>query len=65
MVGHFVMIMLIQYGIEQILMQRTWHVVAFVNDFLVGCFGFNGPLRQYFSLYRAVSQREGEIEEKE
>ena len=21
--------------------------------------GFNGPLRQYFSLYRAVSQREG------
>ena len=26
---------------------------------LVGC-GFNGPLRQYFSLYRAVSQREGE-----
>ena len=28
---------------------------------LVGCFGFNGPLRQYFSLYRAVSQREGEI----
>ena len=30
----------------------------------VGCFGFNCPLRQYFSLYRAVSQREGEIEEK-
>ena len=26
---------------------------------LVG-FGFNGPLRQYFSLYRAVSQREGD-----
>ena len=23
-------------------------------------FGFNGPLRQYFNLYRAVSQREGE-----
>ena len=31
---------------------------------LVGCFGFNGPLRQYFSLYRAVSQREGERREK-
>ena len=31
---------------------------------LVGCFGFNGPVRQYFSLYRAVSQREGEREEK-
>ena len=27
---------------------------------LVGCFGLYGPLRQYFSLYRAVSQREGE-----
>ena len=27
---------------------------------LAGCFGFNGPLRQYFSLYRAASQREGE-----
>ena len=33
-------------------------------DWLVGCFGFTGPFRQYFSLYRAVSQREGEIEEK-
>ena len=31
---------------------------------MVGCFGFNGPLRQYFSLYRAVSQREGEKGEK-
>ena len=31
---------------------------------MVGCFGFNGPLRQYFSLYRAVSQREGERREK-
>ena len=26
---------------------------------LVGCVGFSGPLRQYFSLYRAVSEREG------
>ena len=33
-------------------------------NWLVGCFGFNGPLRQYFSLYRAVSQREGEREER-
>ena len=33
-------------------------------DWLVGCFGFNGSLRQYFSLYRAVSQREGGREEK-
>ena len=33
-------------------------------SWLVGCFGFNGPLRQYFSLYRAVSQREGERGEK-
>ena len=31
---------------------------------LISCFGFNGPLRQYFSLYRAASQREGERGEK-
>ena len=34
------------------------------ESWLVGCFGFNGPLRQYSSLYRAVSQREGERGEK-
>ena len=38
--------------------------VGIYLDWLVGCFGFNGPLRQYFSLYRAVSQREGERGEK-
>ena len=31
---------------------------------LVGCFVFNGPLRQYFSVYRAVFQRERERREK-
>ena len=31
---------------------------------LIDCFGFNGPLRQYFSLYRDVSQRDREKEEK-
>ena len=36
----------------------------FLIDWLVGCFGFNGPLRQYFSLYRAVFQREGDRGEK-
>ena len=30
----------------------------------VGCLGLNGPLRQYFSLYRAVSRREGERKER-
>ena len=34
------------------------------QNWLVGCFGLNGPLRQYFSLYRVVSQREGERWEK-
>ena len=33
--------------------------------FWVGCFGFNGPFRQYFSLYRVVSQREGERGERQ
>ena len=36
----------------------------FVFVRLVGYLGFNGPLRQYFSLYRAVSQRKGERGEK-
>ena len=30
---------------------------------LVGCLGLNGPLRQYFGLYRVVSQR-GEKEKR-
>ena len=38
--------------------------LVLIQDWLVGCFGFNGPLRQYFSLYRAVSQREGERRER-
>ena len=41
-------------------------ILSQVQDvgWLVGCFGFNGSLRQYFSLYRAISQREGERKEK-
>ena len=39
------------------------HRTLFLVVWLVGCFGFNGPLRQYFSLYRAISQREGERKE--
>ena len=37
-------------------------VSQILGTFLIcsSCFGLNGPLRQYFSLYRAVSQREGE-----
>ena len=38
--------------------------LTLIEKGLVGCFGLTGPLRQYFSLYRAVSQREGEREEK-
>ena len=37
---------------------------ALYDCLLVGWLGFNGPLRQYFSLYRAVSHREGERKEK-
>ena len=32
-------------------------IIFHITGWLVGCFGFNGPLRQYFSLYRAASQR--------
>ena len=49
-------------------MKDRWLVGCFGFNgpliWLVGCFGFNGPLRQYFSLYRAISQREGERGEK-
>ena len=48
-------LMLVMFIVQPGLLLKGW---------LVGCFGFNGPLRQYFSLYRAVSQREGEKEEK-
>ena len=33
-----------------------------LRRWLVGCFGLNGPLRQYFSLYRAAPrEREKEM----
>ena len=35
-----------------------------LHCWLVGWFGLNGPFRQYFSVYRAISQREGERGEK-
>ena len=45
----------------------SWEGVVSVRrlccNWLIGCFGFNDPLRLYFSLYRAVSQREGKKEE--
>ena len=34
----------------------VWTLFSLVS-WLVGCFGLNGPLRQYFRLYRAVTQR--------
>ena len=40
------------------------HYFFFCFWLLVGCSGFNGPLRQYFSLYRAVFQREGKTAER-
>ena len=41
-----------------VMFQKYYTIV--VVGWLVDCFGFSGPLRQYFSLYRAVSQREEE-----
>ena len=42
--------------IETVLMMG--HNICFM-DWLVGCFGLNGPLRQYFSLYRASPRESG------
>ena len=33
-------------------MQLFFTKLAWAKSWLVGCFGFNGPFRQYFSLYR-------------
>ena len=43
---------------------EPFSALYFDFGWLVGCFGFNDPLRQYFSLYRAASQREREKEER-
>ena len=44
---------------------RKQNILLGKPKMLVGwLFGFNGPFRQYFSLYRAASQREGERGEK-
>ena len=39
--------------------------VGWLVDWLVGCFEFNGHLRQYFSLYQAASQRGRKREKRE
>ena len=58
---------IINYSANQLfVLIETVHLLqayTYFGDWLVGWlvgFGFNGRLRQYFSLYRAVSQREGE-----
>ena len=43
-----------------LILENIYHRRGF--GWLVGWFGYNGPSRQYFSLYRAVSQKEGERE---
>ena len=45
--------------------EKPRHFLNVFFYYMMSCLGFNGPLRQYFSLYRAVSQREGERGEKE
>ena len=49
-------LILISHGSENC----TARLPGFSSTRMVGCFGLNGPLRQYFSLYRAVSQRRGQ-----
>ena len=38
-------------------MTRTTSIIDGDGGWCDGCFALNGPLRQYFSLYRAVSQK--------
>ena len=48
------------YPLELTVKNPFKYLTFMLLDWLVGCFGFNSLLRQYFSLYQAVSQREGE-----
>ena len=52
------------YGVDRKILHLGL-VFSITGIFWLVGFGFNGPLRQYFSLYRAVSQREGERGKKE
>ena len=48
-------------GLENYTVELQWLEQLWNHDFgWLDGLGFNSPLRQYFSLYRAVSQREGE-----
>ena len=38
------------------------YVISNLGGWLVGCVGFNGILRQYFSLYRAVLSVDSKLE---
>ena len=51
------------YIFEKNVLSSVLNIVIYATSlrcWMVGCFRFNGPLRQYFSLYWAVSQRQGE-----
>ena len=53
-----------QAGMYSLFLPALMQTSVICLHWLVGCFWFNGPLRQYFSLHRAVFQREGERGEK-
>ena len=50
----------IRYHLAQATEHEITLLIVSQIDRLVSCFGFNGPLRQHSSLYRVVSQREGD-----
>ena len=52
-------LIIITFAVEKYVKLRTYYVI-----WLFVFFWLNGPLRQYFSLYLAVSQRVGERKEK-
>ena len=57
---HFIKI----YGACPLVFLKSQHDIHVAwTSWLFGCPRFNGPLRQYFNLYMAVSQREGERKE--
>ena len=65
MVPRCYMLCLYVYGLQQYgLLKNSWPLCfLFCSVVLIGCFGFNGPLRQFF-VYIGPSPKEREKEER-
>ena len=61
---HFDSLLLRRYTVSTSVAEMSGFCCCFYLFIYLFIYWFNGPLRQYFSLYWAVSEREGERQEK-